>query len=367
MRIPLMDLHAQYLSLKQEMDSALLKVLDSGKYILGPNVTALEKEIAAYCGTDYAVGVGNGTDALVLCLDALGIGPGDEVITTSYSFFATSEAICRVRAIPVFIDIDGNTYNLDVSQIESRITKRTKAILPVHLFGQVALMDRIMEIARKHDLLVIEDACQGMGASYKGRKAGSWGDAGCFSFFPTKNLGGYGDGGIITTNNRDLADRLRMLRAHGSRKKYYNETIGYNSRLDEIQAALLRVKLPHLNAWNQARRDRAKRYNLLLKDTGLKLPQTAPGADHVYHLYIVGHPQREQIVEALSREGIASGIYYPTPLHRMEVYGPQRAEASLPIAEKASRETFAIPLFPEMTAQQQDYVGEKLGNIMSNL
>jgi dTDP-4-amino-4,6-dideoxygalactose transaminase len=362
-----MDLHSQYLSLKDEIKAAVLQVFDSGRYIIGPNVTALEQEVAEYCGTDFAVGVGNGTDALVLSLDAFGVGPGDEVITTSYSFFATAEAISRVGAKPVFVDVDADTYNIDVSQIEEKITERTKAILPVHLFGQLALMDKITEIAGRHSLVVIEDACQAIGASYKGRKAGSWGDAGCFSFFPSKNLGGYGDGGMITTNNEDLAARLRMLRAHGSRKKYYNEIIGYNSRLDEVQAAILRVKLRCLNGWNQARRDKAEVYNNLLKNTGLTLPQVVSDAVHIYHLYIVGHPQREKIIEALNREGISTGIYYPIPLHRLEVYNRAAVEPPLPVVEQASLETFAIPMFPEITHDQQSYVAEKLDAIMASL
>ena len=366
MKIPLMDLHAQYKSLKQEIKAAVFEVLDSGRYILGPNVAALEKEVAEYCGTSFAVGVGNGTDALVLSLDALGIGSGDEVITTSYSFFATAEAVSRVGALPVFIDVDPDTYNLDVNHLEAKINPRTKAILPVHLFGQPALMEIITEIAKRHNLVVIEDACQAMGAYYKGLRAGAWGHAGCFSFFPSKNLGGYGDGGMITTNDEDLANRLRMLRAHGSRKKYYNEILGYNSRLDEIQAAILRVKLRHLDAWNQARREKAQEYARLLEGSGLKLPHTAVDADHIYHLYIVSHSERERIMEALDQEGISSGIYYPIPLHRQDPYSALNQE-ELPVVEKASLETFAIPMFPEMTLQQQHCVAENLNRIMASL
>ena len=367
MKIPLMDLQSQYLSLEEEIKAAVSGVFDSGQYILGPNVRALEEEIAEYCGTKYAVGVANGTDALVLSLDACGIGPGDEVITTPYSFFATAEAISRVGAQPVFIDIDENTYNLDVSQIEDKITERTKALLPVHLFGQVALMDQITALARKHNLVVIEDACQAIGASFQGHKAGSWGDTGCFSFFPSKNLGGYGDGGMITTNNGELAEHLRMLRAPGSRKKYRNELIGYNSRLDELQAAVLRIKLRHLDAWNQARRDKAELYRQLLSQTGLKLPSVISDSVPVYHLYIVAHPERLRIVDALTQQGIATGIYYPIPLHQLEVYKQKPSANSLPKVEQASRQTFAIPMFPELTASQQNYVAEKLYTIMSGL
>ncbi len=361
-----MDLHAQYQSLEQEIKAAVIEVLDSGHYILGPNVTALEQEVAAYCGTGFAVGVGNGTDALVLSLDALGIGPGDQVLTTSYSFFATAEAISRVGAQPVFIDVDPDTYNLDVNHLEAKINPRTKAILPVHLFGQPALMEIITKIANKHNLIVIEDACQAIGASYKGLQAGAMSHAGCFSFFPSKNLGGYGDGGMVTTNDAALADRLKMLRAHGSRKKYHNDIIGYNSRLDEIQAAILRVKLKHLDVWNQARREKAREYGRLLEGSGLKLPQTAVGADHIYHLYIVSHPERARIMDALNRHGISSGIYYPVPLHRQRVYSAFNQEA-LPVVEKASLETFAIPLFPEMTVRQQQHVAEKMHQILAAL
>jgi dTDP-4-amino-4,6-dideoxygalactose transaminase len=366
MNIPLLDLKAQYLFLEEEIMEAVRGVLNSGRYILGPNVYAFEQEMAEFCGTKYAVGVGNGTDALVLSLDACGIGPGDEVITTSYSFFATAEAISRVGADPVFVDIDRNTYNMDVTQIEDKISERTRAILPVHLFGQMALMDQIMEIAHKRSLIVIEDACQAIGASYQGRRAGSWGDAGCFSFFPSKNLGGCGDGGMITTNDAILADRLRMLRAHGSRKKYYNEAIGYNSRLDELQAAILRVKLRYLETWNEARRKKAERYNSLLAGLDLKLPYTIPKAVPVYHLYIVAHPARNEIINALSRLGIGTGIYYPVPLHKLDVY-KGLVQSPLPVVEQASQETFAIPLFPEMTDSQQDYIAEQLAGILQDL
>ncbi|NLO90190.1 MAG: DegT/DnrJ/EryC1/StrS family aminotransferase [Clostridia bacterium] len=367
MKVPLMDLRAQYLSLQEEINDAVRRVLEGGRYILGPNVEALEEEVADYCGTKYAVGVASGTDALVLSLDALGIGPGDEVITTSYSFFATAEAISRVGARPVFVDIDKDTYNLDVSRIEEKITKHTKAILPVHLFGQMALMDKIMEIAQKHGLVVIEDACQAIGSSYRGRRAGSWGNTGCFSFFPTKNLGGYGDGGMITTNDYELAKRLRRLRAHGSQRKYYNETIGYNSRLDELQAAILRVKLRYLDLWNEARREKAWRYNNLLRGLGLKLPYVVQDTVHVYHLYVVAHRARGEIIHALQHKGVACGIYYPVPLHLQDAYKSLHSNPSLPMAERASEETFAIPLFPEKTESQQDYVVEQLGKILQTL
>lgn len=367
MKIPLIDLKAGYLSLKDEIDSSVTSVLSSGNYILGPNVQALEKEIADYCGTKFAVSVANGTDALILCLDAYGIGPGDEVITSPYSFFATAEAISRVGAVPVFVDIDEASYNIDCKKIEGSITKRTKAILPVHLFGQPALMDEIMELANRYNLIVIEDACQAIGASFRGRKTGSLGHAACFSFFPTKNLGGYGDGGMITTNNEELAGRIRMLRAHGSSKKYYNSIIGYNSRLDEIQAAILRVKLRHLDRSNEARREKAERYHNLLQGLGLKLPGAKSEVEHVYHLYILGHPKRAEIMKGLENRQIGCGVYYPVPLHQQEAYKQQYSDISLPIVEAASRETFAIPMFPEMTDEQQAFVAAELRKILEEI
>lgn len=364
MKVPLMDLKAQYLSLQDEINKAVNDVLSSGKYILGPNVRALEEEIADYCGTRFAVGVANGTDALVLCLDAYGIGPGDEVITSPYSFFATAEAISRVGAVPVFVDIDQTSYNIDVQKIESSITKRTKAILPVHLFGQPALMDQIMELAKSYNLIVIEDACQAIGATYKGQKTGSLGHAGCFSFFPTKNLGGYGDGGMITTSDEELAGRLRKLRTHGSNNKYYNDIIGYNSRLDEIQAAALRVKLKYLDSWNEARRAKAEKYKELLQGLGLKLPEVIRDAEHVYHLYIVRHQKRAEIIKGLEERQIGCGVYYPIPLHRQEAYKGKNSTTFLPEVEAASGETFAIPLFPDMTDGQIAIVAAALNEIL---
>jgi dTDP-4-amino-4,6-dideoxygalactose transaminase len=367
LKVPLMDLKAQYLSLQDEINKAVTDVLSSGKYILGPNVQALEEEIADYCGVKFAVGVANGTDALVLCLDAYGIGSGDEVITSPYSFFATAEAISRVGAVPVFVDIDQTSYNIDVQKIESSITKRTKAILPVHLFGQPALMDQIMQLANRNNLIVIEDACQAIGASYQGRKTGALGHAACFSFFPTKNLGGYGDGGMITTSDEELAGLLRMLRAHGSVKKYYNDTIGYNSRLDEIQAAALRVKLKYLDSWNEARRAKAEHYNNLLQGLDLKLPEVVNEAVHVYHLYIVSHQKRAEIIKGLENRQIGCGVYYPVPLHLQDAYKVQYSTASLPVVEAASKETFAIPLFPEMTNGQLAYVAAELSKVLQDI
>lgn len=365
MKIPLIDLKAQYFSLQGEIKKAIENVLVSGQYILGPHLTALEQEIADYCGTKFAIGVANGTDALVLCLDAYGIGPGDEVITSPYSFFATAEAISRVGAVPVFVDIDEDSYNIDVTKIESKINQHTKAILPVHLFGQLSLMDKIMDIATRNKLIVIEDACQAMGASYQACKAGSWGHAGCFSFFPTKNLGGYGDGGMITTNDEEFANRIRILRTHGSRKKYFNEVIGYNSRLDELQAAILRVKLKYLEGWNKARREKAEEYNKLLKGLNIRLPQAVDDAVHIYHLYILRHKKREGIIKSLQEKGIGCGIYYPVPLHRQAAYQDKYTKNTLSVVEAAAQETFAIPLFPEMTNEQLTFVARELTEILN--
>ncbi|MTI83706.1 MAG: DegT/DnrJ/EryC1/StrS family aminotransferase [Firmicutes bacterium] len=367
MTIPLLDLKAQYDSIKVEIDAAVLGVLESGHYVMGPNVKALEQEIAEYCGTNYAVGVANGTDALILSLEAYGISSGDEVITTPYSFFATAEAISRVGANPVFVDIDERTYNINVSQIESKITKQTKAILPVHLFGQMALMDKIMDIAQRHKLIVIEDACQAIGANYKGQKAGSWGHAACFSFFPTKNLGGYGDGGIITTNDEGFAETVKMLRFHGSRRKYYNEAIGHNSRLDELQAAILRVKLKYLDRWNEARREKAEQYNYLLQRSDLVLPYAISEGKHIYHLYIVRHNKRADVVAGLKEYGSGCGIYYPVPLHLQDAYEGVFQKGTLPVVEQMSEETFALPLFPEMSNDQLNNVASCLRKTLNNM
>jgi dTDP-4-amino-4,6-dideoxygalactose transaminase len=362
--IPLMDLKAQYFSIQDEINTAIADVLSGGNYILGPNVKAFEAEAACYCGTEFAVGVASGTDALVLCLDAYGIGPGDEVITSPYSFFATSEAVSRVGATPVFADIDEKSYNIDPYNIESKITKRTKAIIPVHLFGQPAAMDKIMEIAVYYNLKVIEDACQAMGASYQGKKAGALGHAGCFSFFPSKNLGCYGDGGMVTTNDEELAGRVKILRAHGSSKKYYNSIIGYNSRLDEIQAAVLRVKIKYLDIWNEKRRSKAEFYNNCFNGLGLKIPEAVSGAKHIYHLYVLQHRKRTEIIKGLEESQIGYGIYYPVPLHKQEAHKTHYSDICLPVAEAASKETFAIPLYPEMTEEQLDFVAMELKRIL---
>jgi dTDP-4-amino-4,6-dideoxygalactose transaminase len=357
MNIPLLDLQAQYMQIKDKMDKAVLDVIQGGRYILGPEVKELEKEIAEYCGTKNGIGVANGTDALLLVLKAWGIGPGDEVITSPFTFFASAEVISQVGATPVFVDVEPETLNIDVKLLESKINERTKAIIAVHIFGQMADMDSLMQLANKHNLLVLEDACQAIGAEYKGKKAGSIGHAGCFSFFPTKNLGGYGDGGMIVTDDDTLAEKIRVLRAHGSKVKYHHTDIGYNSRLDEIQAAILRVKFPHLDNWNDARREKARLYTSWLNGTAYITPCEAPEQKHVFHLYILRSKKREAVMKELQQRGISTAIYYPVPLHLQEVYSSLGYRlGDMPVAEQATQEAFAIPLFPELTKEQMEYI-----------
>jgi dTDP-4-amino-4,6-dideoxygalactose transaminase len=357
MNIPLLDLQAQYMQIKDKMDKAVLDVIQGGRYILGPEVKELEKEIAEYCGTKNGIGVANGTDALLLVLKAWGIGPGDEVITSPFTFFASAEVISQVGATPVFVDVEPETLNIDVKLLESKINERTKAIIAVHIFGQMADMDSLMQLANKHNLLVLEDACQAIGAEYKGKKAGSIGHAGCFSFFPTKNLGGYGDGGMIVTDDATLAEKIRVLRAHGSKVKYHHTDIGYNSRLDEIQAAILRVKFPHLDNWNDARREKARLYTSWLNGTAYITPCEAPEQKHVFHLYILRSKKREAVMKELQQRGISTAIYYPVPLHLQEVYSSLGYRlGDMPVAEQATQEAFAIPLFPELTKEQMEYI-----------
>ena len=358
MRIPVYDPLPEVEFLWPELEEAFRRVMRSGRYILGPEVEAFEEEVAAYLRVKHAIGVNSGTDALVIALRALGVGPGDEVITTPFTFFATAEAISLVGATPVFVDIDPRTFNINPDLIPSAITPRTKAILPVHLYGLPAEMDPILEIARSHGLKVLEDCAQAFGATYKGKKVGTLGDAGGFSFFPTKNLGGFGDGGLIVTNSDEVADLARMLRAHGSRRKYYNERVGYNSRLDALQAAFLRVKLRHVDAWNEARRQVASRYNELLAGlSGLVLPEVSPG--HVFHQYTVRVlGGRNRVAEALAREGVGTMVYYPVPLHRLPVYA--HMGAALPEAERAAREVLSLPIGPHLNPSSQEGVSEAL-------
>ncbi len=362
MNIPILDLKAQYLAHRQEIDTAILGVIDAGHFILGPNVKALEEEVAAYVGCRFGIGVASGTDALRLALAALEIGPGDEVITTPFTFVATANTVSHAGATPVFVDIDPRTFNLDPDLVEKAITPRTKAIVPVHLFGQTAEMEPLRAIARRHGLRIIEDAAQAIGAEEAGQRAGSLGDIGCFSFYPTKNLGAYGDGGMVTTNDADLAERVDMLRRHGSKKKYYNEILGFNSRLDEIQAALLRVKLRYLDEWTENRQRVARRYNELLAGLPVETPYERPNVRHVYHQYTIRAPRRDELQAHLKAQGIGTMVYYPVPLHRLPLYaGLGYGEGSLPVSEQAAREVLSLPMYPELTDEQVERVAEAVG------
>lgn len=391
--IPLMNTSRQYKSLEQELDNAALRVLHAGQYIMGEEVIAFEREFADYIGVKYAVGVGNGTDALVIALRALGIGSGDEVITVAMSFFATAEAIAAVGATPVFVDCTADSYTIDVEAIEDKITERSKAVIPVHLYGQCADMDRINKVAKAHGLYVIEDCAQAAGAEYKGRKAGSLGDMGCVSFFPTKNLGCAGDGGIITTDSEELYKLCMAYRVHGSGingafaygrqsgtdmdiqeldfgsnlPKYYNFVIGYNSRLDALQAALLRVKLPHLDAWNDIRRAHAKRYEESIINPAVKKPICEAQNRHIYYTYVISAEDREDMRRYLEKLGISSGVYFPVPLHLQKVFenlGYQKGD--MPNAEYLAEHGLAIPMFAELTDEEQERVIEALNNYGSH-
>ena len=348
--IPIVDLVAQYRELKSEVDRAIEGVLESGIFIMGPNVAAFEKEIAAYLGVGHAIALNSGTDALHLALRALGVGPGDEVITSPFTFVATTEAIGIVGAVPVFVDIDPSTFNIDASLIEAAITPRTRAILPIHLYGAPCNLVEIQALAKRHDLAVVEDCAQAIGAEVDGRKVGSTSAIGCFSFFPSKNLGAYGDGGLATTNDANLADRIRQLRVHGGRRKYYHDELGVNSRLDEIQAAILRVKLKHLNAWICARRETAARYTDGFRNSeGIVAPIEQKGHRHVYHQYTIRVHERDAVKRKLEDAGIQTMVYYPVPLHQQNVHkGLPGAKASLVHAEKAAREVLSLPMFPEL-------------------
>jgi len=348
--IPVVDLKAQYLEIKDELTAVVNRTLADGRFILGPNVAALEAEIAAYCGTRFAVGVASGTDALHLALRALGVGPGDEVITTPFTFIATVEAISYCGATPIFVDIDPATYNLDAAQIEAKITPRTRAILPVHLYGQPADMIPVMELAKKYRLAVVEDCAQAIGAEIGGRQVGSIGDAGCFSFFPSKNLGAAGDGGMIVGNDESLSAKIRRLRAHGSDRKYYHEEIGYNSRLDEIQAAILRVKLRYLDKWTEARRSRAALYDRLLSHLPeVTRPSVAPDRTHAWHQYTIGIDNRDEIKARLARDGIDSAVHYPVPIHLQPAYAYLGiGGGSHPRSECAADRVLSLPIFPQL-------------------
>jgi dTDP-4-amino-4,6-dideoxygalactose transaminase len=346
--VPMVDLKKQFHEIRDDILKVLTEVLESTQYILGPKVSELERRIAEYYAVSQAVGVASGTDALHLSLNALGIEKGDEVITTPFTFFATAEAILYTGATPVFVDIEPDTLNIDVSQIESKITKETKAILPVHLFGLIADMEEILKIAKEHNLKVIEDCAQSFGAELNGKKAGSFGDAGCFSFYPSKNLGGYGDGGIIALHDTAVADEIRKLRNHGSKGSYIHERIGFNSRLDEIQAGILLIKLNHIDEYNRKRRQHAAIYNKLLSDT-VRCPVEKKGTYHVFQQYTIRSPKRDEIQKRLKENGISSVVYYPVPLHLQEALRfLNYKEGDFPIAERTAREVLSLPLYPEL-------------------
>lgn len=357
MSIPMLDLKAEYALFRDELLQRLAATLESTQYILGPNVQALEQEVAAHVGVGQAVGCASGTDALHLALRALGIGPGDEVITSPFTFIGTSEAISYTGATPVFVDIQADTFNIDPAAIERAITPRTKAVMPVHLYGQAADLDPIVDLCRRHGLRLVEDCAQSYGARYDGRMTGSFGDFGCFSFYPSKNLGAFGDGGMVTTNDESMAAEVRVYRNHGSRTRYHHHVIGYNSRLDEVQAVILRVKLQHLEDFNTRRRAVAHAYNERLAGS-VVTPVEAPNRTHVYHQYTVRSPRRDAIQKALAAAGIGSMIYYPVPLHQQEVYADLCRGVSLPVSEAVAQEVISLPIFPQMTLEQVDRVCE---------
>jgi len=364
--VPLLDLKAQYAAIREEIEPAVKEVMESQYFILGPKVKAFETQVAAYCQAEYAVGVSSGTDALLIALMALDIQPGDEIITTAYSFFATAGSIARLKAKPVFTDIDPRTYNMDPAKIEEKITTRTKAIIPVHLYGQAADMDPILELAKKHNLRVIEDAAQAIGTEYaNGRRAGSMGDMGCFSFFPSKNLGGFGDGGLVTTNDENLYNKLTYLRNHGAHPKYYHKIIGGNFRLDALQAAVLQVKLKHLDRWTAARQHHADYYDDQISKRALsefiKTPYRMNGYRHIFNQYILRAEQRDDLLKFLKDKKVGCEIYYPLPFHLQECFQYLGYKAGdFPQAEKAADETIAVPVYPELTLEQQDYVLQAL-------
>jgi dTDP-4-amino-4,6-dideoxygalactose transaminase len=369
-KVPLLDLKAQNEPLREKLNAAINSVLDSQHFIMGGEVAVLEKEIAEYCQTEFAIGCASGTDAITLALMALDVQASDEVITTPYSFFATVSCITRLGAVPVFVDIEPDTYNLDISQIEAKITDKTKAIMPVHLYGQCAAMDELQTILEKYGVPLVEDAAQAIGAEDNGRRAGSMSAIGCFSFYPSKNLGAMGDGGMCTTNDAELARKLKMLRTHGSEVKYYHKLVGLNSRLDTLQAAILRVKFPSLDDWSNARQRNADIYRKLFVDYGLAelvgLPFERENVRHIYNQFVIQIPEkRDQLRQFLTEKGVGTDIYYPVPLHLQECFaflGYQKGD--LPESEKAARETLALPIYAELTEEQQSYVVKQIADFL---
>ncbi len=367
-KVPLLDLKAQYATIREEIRAAVDRVFESQYFILGPEVEALEQEVAAYSQCRYGIGISSGTDALLVALMAIGVEPGDEVITTPYTFFATAGCVSRLGAKPVFVDIDPLSYNLDPARLEAAVTPRTRAVVPVHLFGQMAEMDAILAVARRHNLFVIEDAAQAIGAEYQGRRAGSLGHLGCFSFFPSKNLGGAGDGGMVTTNDPTLAERVKLLRSHGAHPKYYHKIVGGNFRLDALQAAVVRVKLHYLDEWTSARQRNAAVYRQLFTEAGLSAPEGEPNRGvglpvegkhlrHIYNQFIIRSAQRDALLTHLKQHDIGTEIYYPVPLHQQDCFAELRYQrGDFPASEGAAAQTLALPIYPELTQEQQALV-----------
>ncbi|HKF48877.1 MAG TPA: DegT/DnrJ/EryC1/StrS family aminotransferase [Terracidiphilus sp.] len=365
MKVPLLDLKAQYATIKDDVLRAVSEVLESQVCILGPKVEELEKQVAALSDSKYAVGMSSGTDALLAALMALNVGAGDEVVTTPFTFFATAGCVSRVGAVPVFVDIDPRTYNIDPARIEAAITPKTKAIMPVHLFGQMSDMDPIMEIAGRHGIPVIEDAAQAISSTYKGRKAGSIGAVGCFSFFPSKNLGGAGDGGMCVTNDAALYERLLLMRAHGSKPKYYHKVVGGNFRLDPLQAAILMVKLPHLDAWSAARRRNAALYDQAFAGTTVGTPYISPDCVSIFNQYCIRVQGRDALRKALTEAGVGTEIYYPVPMHLQECFrGGCREVGSQKESEDAANQILALPIYPELKAEQIAYVADTVKELV---
>jgi dTDP-4-amino-4,6-dideoxygalactose transaminase len=357
MQVPFLDLKAQYACIRDEIMQAIGDVCESQMFALGPAVEELEDKIASYCGCKYAIGVSSGTDALLISLTALGIKDGDEVITTPFTFFSTAGSVVRVGARPVFVDIDADSYNIDAGGIEEKITDKTRAIIPVHLFGQVAPMKAIMEIARGHGLAVIEDAAQAIGASQDGVKCGNFGDCGCFSFYPSKNLGGFGDGGMVTTNDDELAKRIKILRDHGQSPRYFYKVIGGNFRLDGIQGAVLSVKLKYLDEWNERRRQNAAVYDRLFADSAIRRPKIDPDNVSTYHQYTVAVSNRDGLQKFLAENGISSAVFYPKPLHLQECFRELGyREGDFPVSERLCKEVLSLPVYPELREEQIEYV-----------
>ena len=359
MQVPLLDLKRQYSSIKNELDQVVFSVLADTKFIMGPEVKSFEEKMAEYCQAKFAIGVASGTDALLIALRACNVGSGDEVITTPFSFFATAGVITRLGATPVFVDIDPHTYNIAPEQIEKKITERTKAIMPVHLYGQCADMDAINLITKKHNLKVVEDAAQAIGAKYKGKKAGTFGDFGCFSFFPSKNLGAAGDAGMVVTNDPEMAELMRILRVHGAKPKYYHSLVGYNSRLDTLQAAILSVKLRYLDGWTKKRREHAEAYNSAFKGLDLITPKEENFNYHIYHQYTLAVKNRDKLSAVLKENQIGHEVYYPVPLHLQKCYQfLGYKEGDLPVAERKAKEVISLPIYPELTTEERNFVIE---------